>query len=505
MFTTLRKHQRWLMLVIAFLTIVAFAFLYNTTNMDRVGSNMVARIYGRNVMQVDVERAVRNYQLALALGQFELVRNLAAQAQSENEAVDNFIWNLMVLQHEAAALGVEPGTQAVVDRIKTLPVFQSNGAFDPAKYAAFVQEQLGPRGFTERQLEEVVKDALRLEGIKALVESPAMLLKDETKPMIERMAPIDAEVIRFDAASVAKDVAAGDGEVKAAFEAKRASLNMPERRSVRYAAFVLSPAQKDLKDKARVEALQKISTATGDFAQQLAGGGKSLAEAARAAGIDVRTSPFFGPDGATGGALEGLDGEVVPAAASVAFRLPVIAGAFEIVPVGEEGYAVIEVAEVQPARPMTFDEARADLRAGIISEKREKAVKAAADKALASIREQLAAGKTFAEAAKAARVKPTATKGLSVFNEEATPADREVATTVMDLAPGTLSEFVPGPNGGFAAYVVSRGEPDAAAMARRLPMVEQGILQRKKMLLFLQWLVSARQAADLVILRPVSA
>ena len=30
MFTTIRKHQRWLMLVIAALTIIAFAFLYNS-------------------------------------------------------------------------------------------------------------------------------------------------------------------------------------------------------------------------------------------------------------------------------------------------------------------------------------------------------------------------------------------------------------------------------------------------------------------------------------------
>ncbi|MFM8683193.1 MAG: SurA N-terminal domain-containing protein [Chthoniobacterales bacterium] len=60
MFTTIRKHQRWLMLLIAALTIIAFAFLYNTTEMDRVGSNMVAKIYGHNVMQVDIEKAVRN-------------------------------------------------------------------------------------------------------------------------------------------------------------------------------------------------------------------------------------------------------------------------------------------------------------------------------------------------------------------------------------------------------------------------------------------------------------
>ena len=501
MFTTLRKHQRWLMLVIAVLTIIAFAFLYNTTEMDRVGANMVARIYGRDVIQVDIERAVRNYQLALALGQFELVRELSAQARSEDEAVDNFIWNLMVLQHEASALGVEPGTQDVVGRIKTLPVFQSAGVFDPVKYAAFVQEQLGPRGFTERQLESVIKDTLRLEGIKALVESPAVLSKDETKPALARMAPADVEVIRFDTASEAKNIKVGDDEVKTAFDARKASLNQPEKRSVRYAAFVLTPAQKELKDKARVEALQKIATATGDFAQELSGGGKSLADAARSKGLDVRTTPLFAPDGATGGALKDLEGEVVPAAAAVAFRLPAAAGAFEIVSLGDDGYAVIEIAEVQPARPMTFEEARADLRAELTAEKVGQAVRAAADKAVATIRAQLAAGKSFAEAAKAAGVKTIPMKGLSVFNEDLAPMQREVAAAIADVAAGTLGEFVPGPGGGFAAYVVLRGEPDPASVARNLPMVEKGLMQRKKMLLFLQWLQSARQASGLVMLR----
>ena len=145
MFTTIRKHQRWLMTLIAAMTIIAFAWLYNTTDLDRVGSNIVAKIYGRDVMQVDIERVVRNYQLALALGQFELVRDLAGQAQTEDEAANNFIWNLMVLQHEAARLGVEPGTQAVVEKIKTLPVFQTEGQFDPVKYSTFMQEQLAPR------------------------------------------------------------------------------------------------------------------------------------------------------------------------------------------------------------------------------------------------------------------------------------------------------------------------------------------------------------------------
>jgi hypothetical protein len=491
------------MLVIAVLTIIAFAFLYNTTDMDRVGSNMVARIYGRDVMQVDVEKAVRNYQLALALGQMELVRDLAGQAQTEDEAVNNFIWNLIVLQHEAAALGVEPGTQAVVDRVKSLPVFQTGGQFDPLKYSAFVQEQLAPRGFTERQLESVVRDALRLEGVRGLVVSPAVVLEAEIAPMLERLAPANVEVVRFSEAQVAKDVTVSDEELERAFADRRESLQSPEKRSVRYVAFVLEGGQEELKDKDRVQALQKIATATGDFAQALGEGGRSLEEVAKESGQTVRTTPLFSPDGATGGALADLDGEVVPAATRVAFRLPSGPGSFEIVQLGEDGYAIIEIAEVQAARPLTFEEARADLGADLIAQKRTQALGEFAGKTISSIREAMVGGRSFSEAAKEAGVEVEERKGLTVFAEDLSPEDRQLALAVADVAAGNLGEFVPQPTGGFAAFVVSRGDSDSAKESLRRPMIVQGATQAKEMLLFAQWLATAREQSGLRVLRPM--
>lgn len=503
MFTTLRKHQRWLMLLIAALTIIAFAFLYNTTNMDRVGSNMVARIYGRNVMQVDVEKAVRNYQLSMALGQFELVRDLGGQAQTEDEAANNFIWNLMVLQHEAAALDVEPGDRAVLDAVKALPVFQTDGQFDASKYAAFMQEQLAPRGFTERQLESVIKDSLRLKAVKALVESPAFVAAGDIKSALQRVAPADVKLLRFNAATIGKDVKVTDDEVAAAFVERKAKLNAPEKRSVRYVAFVLSPQEAEAKDKARIEALQKIATATGDFAQSLGDTGKPLADAAAAKGFAVKTTPLFAADGAAGGALKGAEADVVAAAARVAFRLPASPGNFEILQIGDNGYAVIEVAEVQQARPLTLDEARADLRADLITTKRDAAVREAVAKALPAIRESLASGKSIDEAAKAAGLKTEEMKGLSVMSQDLDAAQRQIAASVMELPAGSLGEFVAAPDGGFVPYVVSRGEPDAETLAKRRPMIEQGLLQGKKMLLFAQWLATAREKANLEARRPV--
>jgi hypothetical protein len=502
MFTTIRKHQRWLMVLIAFLTIIAFAFLYNTTEMDRVGTNIVARIYDRDVMTVDIDRAIRVYQLALALGQFDLVRDLSGQAQTEDEAANNFIWNLMVLQHEARALGVEPGSQAVVDRIKTLPVFQTGGQFDPLKYADFTQEQLAPRGFTERQLEDVIKDTLRLEAVRSLVQSPAMLLPGEVEPALQRGAPVDVEVLRFDVAKAGRGVEVTDEELQKAYEEKKSELQAPEKRSVRYVALVLTPAERELADKARVAALQKLATATGDLSQALGEGG-SLADVAAARSLEVRTSPFFGPGGESEEALADLDGEVVPAAAAVAFRLPASPGHFEIIELGRDGYAVIEVAEVQEARPLTLEEASAGLRAGLTEQKRALAVQEEAAATLAKVREALAGGDTFAGAVKAAQAESETITGLSPFSEDLTPAHRQIAMAVMDQAVGTLGEFVPGAEGGFAVYLAARNEPDAATLAIRRPQIEQGMLQGKQMLLFAQWLVTAREASGLQVLRPM--
>jgi len=492
------------MLLIAGLTIVAFAFLYNTTDMDRVGSNMVAKIYGRNVMQVDIEKAVRNYQLALALGQFELVRDLSGQAQSENEAASNFIWNLMVMQHEASALNIQPGNEAVVARIKSLPVFQKDGQFDPVKYSDFVQQQLAPRGFTERQLEDVVRDTLRLQEIKALVESPAVALPGDVEPALARMSPADVVVVDFDPAELAKDVTVPDEEVRVAYDQRKQSLQAPEKRSVRYVAFALSDEEAKKKGKERIAALQEVAAETNAFAQELADSGSSMGTFGKGKKEDVRETPFFDAKGEPDGKLADQDGDVIAAAKGVAFRLEPKEGNYEIIELGEKGYAVIEVAGVQQSRPLEFDEARADLRAELITQKRDRAVADKVAVALPEIRSKLAAGESIQKAATDAGLKTREIKGLVIFDEKLGPDEREIAMAVADLPDGQLGDMRSRPGGGgFAPYVAKRTEPDPAKLAERKPQMEKAVLQGKKMLLFAQWLADARRQSGLEMLRPV--
>jgi hypothetical protein len=129
-------------------------------------------------------------------------------------------------------------------------------------------------------------------------------------------------------------------------------------------------------------------------------------------------------------------------------------------------------------------------------------VREAAERDLGELRAAMDGGKDFAAAAQAAGVKPEKVSGLSVLDRELAPDRRQIAMAAIDLADGALGGFVPAPDGGFAVYVASRGELDEQAAAEQ-PMMERSLLEGKEMLLFAQWLATARQESALQVLRPM--
>jgi hypothetical protein len=348
-----------------------------------------------------------------------------------------------------------------------------------------------------------VRDTLRLEEIKSLVESPAMILPGDIQPALERLSPADVVLVEFDPAALAKEVSVSDEEVRRAYDEKKQSLQSPERRSLRYVSFVLSEKDAEKKGKERIAVLQKIAEKTNAFAQALADSGRNMAAFGESKKVDVHATPFFDAKGLPDGKLFDHDSDVIAAAKDVAFRLQSKDGNYEIVELGEKGYAVVEVASVKVPRPLEFDEARADLRAELITQKRDRAVADKAAAALPEIRAKLAAGGDIKEAAKAAGLQTSELKGLVIFDENLNPEEREVAMAVADLPDGQLGELRARPGGGgFAAYVAKRSEPDAAKLAERKPKLEQGILQGKKMLILAQWFADARRQSGLEMLRP---
>src|SRR5436853_5861633 len=136
MITVMRKHHKWLMIVIAILAI-PFIFYFNKSDLSRKQDNDLGRIYDRPITNVEFQRSVRLLTLAQMLGLSQLVQDLMMRPMSETDAYVNFTFNRTVLDHEAPVLGIRPNSAEVVAFVKTLAPFQSSNGFDLNIYTDF--------------------------------------------------------------------------------------------------------------------------------------------------------------------------------------------------------------------------------------------------------------------------------------------------------------------------------------------------------------------------------
>ena len=491
MINVFRLHQKKLMLVITILTIFAFIWLYNPSDLKDLNANAAYTAYGKQLTQADVQRQAGKFYLARDLQQLDLILELAGMAQNENQMLEAFVWNLYVLQHEAEKLGIEPTDDQVADRIRQLPVFQTDGQFDYTNYAKFVSEKLGPRGFTEVQLEGVIRDSLRLEALRDVVGAPVAVSPAEISEAGRLFRKVDLQTIAFPIEAARAAVTITEDELKSFFAQYQNSpfLIVPETRTVEFVEFAL-PADGQAGTGNKIEALQALADKAVEFSNKAAAG--DFAKAAADAGVTVTKSPEFDRSGAKrSGDASGPDlAPIAPAAFLLTEQAPVS----EPIQSGDMFY-VAKLVAVNPSRAMTFEEARSGIEAQLRNMKAQEALRQNADAAIAKIREAMAGGTSFADAVTAAGLKADSITGLEPAKA---PADQEgVARATLLMEPGQLSGLIPSSQGGVAVYLVSRAPLDEAEFAKQKADILPRLEEAKRNMLFQSWLVAARQAAKI--------
>jgi len=497
MIQVLRKNQRVLMLVVAVLTIVAFIFLYNTTQLDELATIKNPTIYGKALTSLAIDRQVKNYQLTLALGQFELLQKLGGTSPDQDRALTEFIWNLLVLQHQSRELGVEPTDDQVASRIKQVPIFQSAGPFDPLKYGQFVSEQLAPRGFTERQLEDVIRDSLRMEAIGKIVEAPAAISEGELQSMARAFQPVSACFVKFERKQEADKIQISPEEVAAIHQQNQAALMTEETREAQCVVFQL-PANSKLEGKEKVDALQKLANAASELTDSLAQGGASLEQLAQKAGAKIVKLAAFDRGGKPAQATSAPDEKTMADLAPAAFLVPKAGAASDVVQSGDAFY-IIEVTAVNPARPLTLDEARPRIEEQLRAQRAEQIFTADATSAANALRASVAAGKSFAEAAAAQKLKVEEIKNVVAAAESTSPENQAIADSTLLLKEGEISNLEAAPWGAFVAQLQSRAPVDQMAFGARETQIRGSLLRNKRDLLFMEWLRVGREAARITV------
>ena len=497
------------MLAIAVLTIVAFIFLYNRGPLDDLAATRNPKIYGQTLTAGAIERQVKNYQLTLALGQYDLISKLGGGAEDQATAMTEFVWNLLILQHQARALGVEPTDSQIADRIKTIPVFQTDNQFDPLKYSAFIRDQLAPRGFSEVQLEEVIRDALRLEKIEAIVESPVAIGEKEIRDSARVLQAVTAEFIRFKTEDAVKSVTVAPEEIASFFERNQSNLNTKETRAVRYVAFELPEGSK-LEGRAKVDELQKLADKATKFTDSLAS--TPFDQAATAAGLSVRTTMAFDRAGTApeinqigaGDAAKQIQDllskiapkEIITALSPAAFLLPAVGKVSDVIQSGDKFY-VVELTELNPARPLTLQEATPTIEARLREAKADQVLHAGSADKIKALQSAVDSGKKFADAAKDAGLTVETLDHLAPMADSLTPEQRRVISATIPLKEGEISGFEPAEWGGLSVFLKSRGPLDDKELDAKREEIRQSLLENKRSMLFAEWLRLARDDAKI--------
>jgi peptidyl-prolyl cis-trans isomerase D len=503
MINVFRKHQKWLMIVIAILAI-PFVFYFNKTDIGAAGSGVAARLYGRNVSNVEMSRGARFFDLARDLGMFDFLRDLVGSAQTEPQMKEQFAFNLVIIRHEAEALGVRPTSVEIVEALKKLPAFQGKDGFDMQKYNAAVQNYLGPRGFSEGQMEELIGDQVSLERIKQLIGTGATVSAAEMQKDFDRFySKLQVSVVRFKTADEANEVKISDDDIKKYYEANKDALKSEEKRRVQWMALTLPEVEKKLTGKERVDALQKLSDKANDVAQALSEKGADFAAVAAKFQVPVNTSGEF-----TQSAPDPKFKEAQ--LAQTAFQLSEAEPVSEPVQ-GNDGFYIMKLDGVTPPKQLTLDEAKPKIVDALKARQERELVSTRASKVSRDLRDAIKAGDSPAAAAQKLKLNLEALPVFTLADDlqpAASPAPQKspdlpmVKNAVVDLQPNDVTEPIPTADGTLVAVVEKREPPDASEAKAKRASLQERLEQGQLRIVFYEWLQERRRVAGIVEVEP---
>ena len=507
MITILRKHHRWLMIVIAVLAI-PFVFYFNKTDFNAARQGSIGRIYDRPVTRVEFQRNARLFNLARDLGMFTLLQDLTAGAATEAEAYSEFTWNRLILHHEAERLGIAANSSEIVETVKTLMPFRGQSGFDINKYNEFAQSALPSMGFTEAQIEELVADQLCLSRIKELIGSGIHVTEAESLENYQQnYGKLDVGVVRLRSEDFAKDVKITDEDIAKYYEAHKADLKSEEKRRIEFTSFALTEEQKKLTGKEKVDALQKVADHANDFTQALLEKGANFGEVAKKFQAPVRATGDF--------TVTTPDPQMVsdPQLTQYAFQLTEKEPFSDAIQ-GADGFYVLHLTGVIAAHSLNLEEAKPKMVEVLKTQRLRELVSNKGGEITRKIREALKTGAPLDKAAQDAGGKIERVPPFSLAESQPPKLDPakpeppkdpkndvpdlpQIKSAVSELSPGEATEFIPSEKGGMIAVLEKREPLDPSGYEQAKAVFEERFVRGKRGVVFYEWLQDRRHAAGL--------
>jgi peptidyl-prolyl cis-trans isomerase D len=484
MMTFLRSQSKAVILL--FLAIMGLGFLFygNSGNLLTEGGGRVnndfGRIDGDDLNLAELSDAVRNERNAFTIfGQADKLRTPGASAQLARLA-----WRQLLLLHEADRLHITVSDRELVDFIRSLPMFQKNGVYDPATYETTMRTlgmvlRLAPDSGTDATAAaktayvNVLRNQLRAEAVsKTLFGNVHSSTQDVTSQYQKLYGPIAASTVTIDAKSFLASAQVTPEEIAAEYKANpnNPSYRTAEKRKVDYVLMTLTPDQAKLPDAQKKAAKDALGQKALDFVLAFQPDPSATPDAAAAhvpdfkaqaqkQGLTPETTDFFTADSTPAGVPPS------PSFSSAAFALSKDAPVSKVVEL-ENGVAVLHLAEIQPSDLKPLDQVRGDIQKTLQERKSGEAARVAAEIAATSLQAAASRGIDFkTEAASLKLPVTTLPPFIPMKVGQSDPKLQVVGYATLQLAPGEVSKPVPTEGGGYLiAHVDSRGTPDPAGL-----------------------------------------
>ena len=495
----LRKHRHWLMIVIAILAIPFIFYFVQRPDYGAMRSDRFARVYDRNVSMLEAQQMARLFGLAQALGMSEFVQSLTPGVQDQNQVHVQFILNLLILRHEAARLGIRPGSSEVADVVRGLRVFHGESGFDLHKFSDFVQNALAPNGLAEEHIEQLVRDQLCLDQIKQLLGAAVFIPEAEVKADYQRAYDkLYVSLVRLRPEDFAQQITISDEDVQKYFETHKDELKSEEKRKVDFVSLTLTDDQKKLAGKERIEVLQELSDRATDFTQALLEKDAEFKKVADKFHAQIRTTGEF--TATTPDSQLNID----PQLGAAAFKLSMQEPNSDPIQVAD-GFYILHLAGIVEARPLSMEEAKPKIVEAIKRTRARELISTKGAEISQQLRQATKSGEKLEAVAQQAGVTVEKLQPFSVLDEaseaqnnkpkQESPEFLTIKNAVAYLNPGDVTDFLPVGDSGLVA-VLEKREPSAdATNSEKKAAFEKRLLDNKRQIVFWEWLHDRQQAA----------
>ena len=548
MIENIRKYKGLIILGLVVVVVGLVLGFGSDITRGSAGGQAVLKIGGRTYSDKEFNKLGQGtFDLASNLarsgdfGLYQFIMSLSSGATSQDDAAEKFFIGRMLIRQAKDEFGVYPGEEEISAYIRSLRAFTAeDGKFNQETYSNFIEKGIGRLGMTEGDLRELASDVLASKKITAIVGTGLGANRDVVAQLLALdNQQIDGEIARLNIDTYESAIEPKDEEIKTYWETIQDSFTTEPLRKFTYiiatpdmpADVTAETEAKDtiadaaLSDEAKKEAEKKkadekakktaeiaeirrkkqmeIDAKVDDFTFSLEEQkGAGFEDLAKANNWEVKTTELFSAttppkeldftlrSSSRGGKAVDELFKIEPTTDPVSKLSPPIA-------IGENQWLVARLDGEEKSRTKTFEEAKDEARDKFINEKATEAMKKAADEAVAKIKEGLAAGKSFADAAKEAGISETKafTKATTSYRPDAASEPKNLFEATRNVDPGSLSEVIVEADRAFIVHVAKREVVKEENAAARIDSEVTSRANENEMHAFNGWLSDRMEAA----------